>query len=206
MCIKRRSSLFDSHYRKERKATAMSHEALNRYHPALVLLHWLLAVLVLFSLAMGLVWLSRMPNDAPLKIFALRGHMAAGIAILALMVVRFAVRLGTRRPPRATTGNRVLDRLSLFVHYLMYALVALMAISGIELALLAGLPDIVFGGSGAPLPATFTQYPPRVAHGIVAWLLLTVIALHIMAALYHQFVRRDRLLGRMAFGGVSKHP
>jgi cytochrome b561 len=37
-------------------------------------------------------------------------------------------------------------------------------------------------------------------HGIVAKLLMLAIALHIGAALYHQFVRRDGLLSRMGFG------
>jgi cytochrome b561 len=175
-----------------------------RYHPALVVLHWLLAVLVLFSLAMGFFSLTRLPNDAPLKILALRGHMALGIVILGLMLARFGVRLATRRPPRATTGHSALDRLALPAHYLMYVLVALMAVSGIELALAAGLPAIVFGGSGAPLPASFTHYAPRVAHGIVARLLLALIALHVVAALYHQFVRRDGLIARMALGGSKR--
>ncbi|MDH5577946.1 MAG: cytochrome b/b6 domain-containing protein, partial [Betaproteobacteria bacterium] len=70
----------------------------SRYHPALVALHWLIAILVLFSLGMGMLVLEEIPNSAPEKIDALRGHMVVGVALLLLMLVRLGVRLGTRRP------------------------------------------------------------------------------------------------------------
>lgn len=168
-----------------------------RYHPALVALHWLLALLIGFSLVMGFAALTRISNADPQKLFALRGHMIAGIAILALMLVRFAVRLATRRPPPASTGNALLDRLAAAMHYTLYGVVVLMAASGIALARQAGLPDIVFGRSGAPLPESFAIFTPRAVHGLLAWLLVALIALHVAAAAFHQLVRRDRLLSRM---------
>jgi cytochrome b561 len=58
---------------------------------------------------------------------------------------------------------------------------------------------VVFGGVGS-LPVNFDAIPPRVAHGVLAKLLLLLIGLHAAAALYHQFVRRDGLFSRMAFG------
>ena len=66
--------------------------------------------------------------------------------------------------------------------------------------LLAGLPAIVFGGSGDPLPPTFKIYPTRVAHGYVAALLAGFIVVHLLAALYHQLVRKDGLFRRMFLG------
>jgi cytochrome b561 len=50
------------------------------------------------------------------------------------------------------------------------------------------------------LPANFDALAPRQAHGALAEILLLAIALHIAAALYHQFVRRDGLFARMGFG------
>jgi cytochrome b561 len=75
-----------------------------------------------------------------------------------------------------------------------------MAASGIATAVQAGLPGIVFGGSGAPLPESFGIYRPRVVHGVIAKLLVALAAVHVLAALYHQFVRKDSLLSRMWFG------
>ncbi|MBI5443905.1 MAG: cytochrome b/b6 domain-containing protein, partial [Deltaproteobacteria bacterium] len=73
----------------------------------------------------------------------------------------------------------------------------------IAMALQAGLPAIVFGGSGAPLPETFAIYAPRPAHGALGSLLTALVILHVAAALYHQFVRKDNLLSRMWFGRDS---
>lgn len=174
-----------------------------RYHPALVILHWLLAALLLFVLAMGTLSLRELPNAAPEKLFALRGHMIFGVGILLLTLIRLAVRAGTRRPPPAATGNTLLDRLGPLVHGALYAAVILMAASGIALALQAGLPGIVFGGGGAPLPESFSAFAPRKVHGLLSKLLMVLIALHVAGALYHQFVRRDSLLGRMRLGRRS---
>jgi cytochrome b561 len=106
----------------------------------------------------------------------------------------------TSRPAHATTGYPLLDRIAPLSHYGFYVLVLLMAGTGYATAILAGLPAIVFGASGAPLPPDFTIYPTRVAHGIVAALLVGLIVLHVLAAIYHQFGRKDGLFRRMLFG------
>jgi cytochrome b561 len=171
----------------------------SRYHPALVALHWLLAVLLLFMLGMGTFSLANMPNTAPEKLFALRGHMVFGLAVLVLTLARLALRLRTPRPAPAGSGHPLLDRLARMAHPALYALVILMAASGIALAAMAGLPGIVFGGAGS-LPESFSAFLPRTAHGVIAKLLLVLIGLHVAAALYHQLGRRDGLMSRMGFG------
>ncbi|MEO8152014.1 MAG: cytochrome b/b6 domain-containing protein [Rhizobacter sp.] len=175
-------------------------QQVSRYHPLLVALHWLIALLILVALGVGFFLLAPTPNTDPQKIATLKGHMAGGMLVLALMVIRFIVRLVTAKPPLATTGHPRLDRLAPLAHYGLYVLVIAMAGTGYATGLLAGLPDIVFAGSGAPLPATFMTYPTRVAHGYIAALLVAFIALHVLAALYHQFVKKDSLLRRMWFG------
>lgn len=171
-----------------------------RYHPLLVTLHWLLAFTILLALGMGTFVLTEIPNTSPEKIGGLSDHMIAGIVILTLMLVRLGVRLFTDKPRPASTGSPLLDKVGRLTHYAFYLVVFLMAFSGIGTALQAGLPDIVFFGSGAPLPESFEIYPPRIGHGILAKVLMALIALHVSAALFHQFVRRDGLIKRMWFG------
>lgn len=171
-----------------------------RYHPLLVSLHWLLFALILLSLGVGFFVLRNMPNSDPQKIGILLVHMSAGMAILALMAVRLAVRLWTSHPPQASIGVRLADRLAKPVHYGFYVLVLMMAATGLATALLAGLNEIVFQGSGEPLPADLGVYPTRVAHGYAASIFVVLIGMHAAAALYHQFVRKDGLAGRMWFG------
>jgi cytochrome b561 len=173
---------------------------MTRYHPFLVVLHWLLAVLIIAMLLAGFFLLAAMPNSDPQKIRVLLVHMAAGMTILALMVVRFIVRMLTSRPAPATTGYRSLDRIAPITHYGFYVLVLLMVGTGYATGIRAGLNRSVFQGSGEPLPASFAIYPTFVAHGYLAAILAGFIVLHALAALYHQFVRRDRLFRRMWFG------
>jgi cytochrome b561 len=52
---------------------------------------------------------------------------------------------------------------------------------------------------GTPLP-DFSTVTPSVVHGLAARLLIGLLILHIAAALFHHFVRRDRLLARMGLG------
>ena len=171
----------------------------NRFHGALVALHWLLALLLIVALLMGTFALKTVPNSSPDKIPALQGHMMAGGLILLLTLARLLVRVKTAHPAPATTGNAMLDRLAPLTHWGLYVLVLLMAGSGVAMSVQAGLPGIVFGGVGG-LPLNFDALPPRAVHGIVAKLLILAVGLHIAAALYHQFVRRDGLLSRMGFG------
>lgn len=170
-----------------------------RYHPALVTLHWLLAVLILVALSMGTLVLKEIPNSSPEKLWALKGHMVAGALILLLTLLRLAVRLKTAHPAPAATGHPLLDRLAPLMHGGLYALVLVMAGSGIAMSVLAGLPETVFWGVGQ-LPVNFDHLVPRAVHGWAAKLLMLAVALHVAAGLYHHFIRRDGLLRRMGFG------
>ncbi len=172
----------------------------SRYHPALVALHWFLAAFIVLTLALGTFVLKAIPNSSPQKIEALRAHMSGAAVLALLMILRFTIRILSARPEPATAGNANLDHIARISHYAFYGLIAAMIGTGAATALLAGLPAIVFGGSGMPLPESFAIFPTRVAHGLIAKALAALIALHALAALYHQFVRRDGLLARMWFG------
>lgn len=174
----------------------------SRYHPALVALHWLLALLLPVALAMGAFVLSPIPLAAPEKIGALRGHMVAGVLIGFLMLVRLIVRLRTvhQVAPAPSSGSPLLDALGKVVHWGLYGLVFAMVASGMTTALLAGLPDIVFGGSGGAIPANLSKLAPRIAHGWIAKGIVALVVLHVLGAVFHQLVRKDRLMSRMWWG------
>lgn len=174
-----------------------------RYHPVLVALHWFLAAFIALALALGMFVLKAIPNASPDKVEALRAHMVGGGLIFLLMIARLVLRIRSARPDPASTGVPLLDRFARMSHVAFYGLVAGMVGTGLATALLAGLPAIVFGDSGAALPDSFYVFPTRVIHGLIAKLLITLIAVHATAALYHQFVRRDHLLERMWFGRRS---
>ena len=175
----------------------MSQNSPERYHPLQVTLHWLTVALVFAAFILG-KYANFLPNDAS-EIAPLRIHMLLGVTILLVIIVRFITRMKVPRPAYASTGNAFLDGLGKFVHYALYLLVFLMAISGMSLSIQAGLPSIVFGGSGV-LPTDFYDFAARMLHGFIAPALFLLILLHVGAAFYHQLALKDNLLARMWYG------
>ncbi|MEO1701731.1 MAG: cytochrome b/b6 domain-containing protein [Pseudomonadota bacterium] len=171
-----------------------------RYHPLLVAIHWLMAIMILMLLVAGGVLLEPMANDDPQKVEGLFGHMLLGMIVMVLLVVRLVTRLRSKKPAHASTGNGMLDTIGVWTHWAFYLLIFLVAGSGMAMSAMAGLPDIVFFGSGDPLPASFWDYPPRYVHAIATKALGALIVLHIAAAFWHQFSKKDGLLARMWFG------
>lgn len=169
-----------------------------RYHPALVALHWLIAVLLLMALSAGMLVLANTPNSDPAKLEALRIHAPMGLAIGVLMLVRLGLRLTTRKPAPVPAGHPLADRIAALTHGAFYVLVLGMAASGIALGLQSGLSDALAGA--APLPDSFHAFAPRRVHGLLGTLLAALVVLHGLAALYHAVIRRDGLLRRMWFG------
>lgn len=171
----------------------------SRYHPALVVLHWLLAFLIIAALALGALVMAKMPNADPMKVEALRSHMAGGMLILVLMLVRLLIRFRSAHPAPASAGHPLLDWLGRVSHRMFYVTVIAMSVSGIIMALQTGLFDALWFGHGT-MPQDFWVFPIRRIHYVVSRVLMTLIAIHVAAALYHALLLRDGLLGRMFFG------
>lgn len=170
----------------------------SRYHPVHVALHWLMFLLVVMMLGIGKFVLPGVPVDNPQKPFMLQTHAYIGGLIAVLLVIRLVLRFTTRRPAPADAGNAFLNFVAKAVHFLLYLLLIGMAVSGLGMFQQANLPAIFSGA--APYPQDFFVYLPRIGHGLTSTLLLLLIVLHVGAALYHQFIRKDNLLSRMWFG------
>ena len=175
-----------------------------RLRPLWVTLHWLMALLVFVTFGIGLLNLVNTPNTEA-KLVPLGVHMALGIMLLLLVIARYGMRLLVFKPPQraasASSPKRLilLDRLTPYVHILLYFCTGLMALLGIFIAFPADLFSIVWGRSGAPLPTDFYIYPARAWHGALSLVLALLIAQHVLATIYHQFIKRENYLGRMWF-------
>lgn len=174
----------------------MKVKRVSRYHPLLATLHWVLAALIIGEWALGFFGLAARSNSDPRQISILQAHMLDADSRLD----GFALHPPhvPSRPAHATIGNPLLDRLAPVIHYGFYVLVLLMV--GTGFAVIAGLGEIVFGPSGAPLPPTLMIYPTFAAHAVVATLLVGFLVLHVLAAFHHQLIRRDELFQRMSLG------
>lgn len=173
---------------------------MRRYHPVLIAMHWLLATMIVLGVLMVTFVFSGGASDASEELLYLRMHMSMGILILVLMIIRLGVRLLTAKPPGADIGNSFLNKLGAAIHYLFYPVVILIAASGLGTAVSVDIPEIMYGDPGVTLPVTFDVVPPRTPHGVLTSVLLLLVISHVLAFLYHQYVRKDRLFSRMWFG------
>ncbi len=169
-----------------------------RYHPAHVAIHWLTALLVFMLLGVGKFVMPGVPPQDPQKAGMLQIHAISGGVLAILLIARLVTRFTLKVPASADAGNAALNFIGKAVHVLLYILVAGMAVSGLGMFQQADLPAVFSGAK--PYPEDFFQYLPRMGHGLVSWILLVLILLHIGAAFYHQFIRKDNLLARMWFG------
>ncbi len=169
--------------------------------PARVL-HWTVVALLAVQVPVG-VYMSYRGNalnlwDA-LTGALYNGHKLLGVTILALVLVRLAYRVLHGVPadePTLERWHRVASHLN---HWGLYALLVATPIAGylgvayfpaLDIFGLFKLPAVV-----APDKAAAEQ--AFVVHGVLALLLVLLIAIHVAAALYHHFVRNDSVLARM---------
>ncbi|MBV8143887.1 MAG: cytochrome b [Gammaproteobacteria bacterium] len=178
------------------RAPAPDPSAELRYTRGAVALHWTMAVLIVVVGVLGLLHDS-WPRST--QKFWINLHALIGLLVWVLIVVRLAWRL--RHPPPALPPEiGVLPRrLSYAVHLLLYVLVFVIPLVGIVTfvwhgrAFDFGLFRVDFGVRSNR--AIF--HPTEDLHGYLAYTLFTLIGIHLAAALWHQFVWRDRLLQRM---------
>lgn len=226
-------------------ASAQSSSAIakpKRYHPLLVALHWLIAIMIFgaFFLVQGGEEgrEGRRPEQGnfPQQGFQQQGdsegfeqdeapqgnfpqgnfpapegageilsstglHMIVGLVILVLLIIRLIVRWTTKHPDWASAGNKFFDVVGNLTHFGLYLLTFAMVITGIILADQRGELARTLG-IGTFSPDNFRRggFSLGFFHGGIWTLLLLLILLHIGAALYHQFIIKDNLLGRMWFG------
>jgi cytochrome b561 len=167
-----------------------------RYGTVAVTIHWLTAALIVGLFATGLLAAGQADSDA--KLALVRFHVPLGAAVLALTLLRIVWWWVLDRHPELPADQPGWQKtVALAVHLGIYLVILLLAFSGIATLVLSGaLPAII---AGTALPDLETVLP-RLVHGVASRVMLGLLALHIGAALWHQFIRRDRLLARMGVG------
>ena len=166
-------------------------------------LHWSIALLIVFQLAVGLSFdrLSAMGYHLmPL-------HKSIGVTVLALAVARVLWWLREVKPALVSTVPAPLKPLVNAGHYALYAFMFAMPLSGWILSNAAGRPVNVFGLFTLPEIAA-KNIAVRDAfgqlHGFGGWLLAWLVGLHVLAALMHHFIFRDATLRRMLTGAKAR--
>ena len=167
-----------------------------------VALHWILALALagIFVAGNYMVDLS----FSPLRLKLYNWHKWAGVTILLLSALRLLWRFRHRPPPLPQAMVQSMPAWQHWAHnathYAMYALFFAVPLLGWAYSSAAGFAIVLFGV--LPLPDLLAANKEladtiKPLHGTAAWSLCVLAALHVAAALKHQFIDRDGLIGRM---------
>lgn len=199
-----------------------------RYSLVAIILHWLMAVLILAMIPMGL-WMSKAVQDPEQQATAYRlfqVHKAIGLTILALTLFRLGWRAFHRPPPypaHMRTWERFLARATQAAFYALMVLIPLTGWIYISTNWTVDFDEPLavatswfglFNVPHLPVPEAIAArrdmaFQAMGTHETLAWLMVVLVALHIGAALKHQFVDHDGVLGHMVpglrqgFGGIG---
>ncbi|NNM60121.1 MAG: cytochrome b [Legionellales bacterium] len=161
------------------------------------LLHWLLAILIICMLAVGLL-LGTLHSSSITGL-----HKLIGLAVLTLVLISIIWNTVNVRPDHPPSMPKWQHRVAISVQHLMMLCALLMPISGWIFSTAAGKPPHI--GSLllpmpyiTPSPALFAFFRPL--HTYVAYLLIALVSLHVLASLYHHFILKDDVLKKMMKG------
>ncbi len=169
------------------------------YGTAARTLHWLVFFLVAAQILIG--W--TMPHIRPgvPQEGLVAWHLSIGALIMLVVLVRLAWRIVRPVPPAPMAAwERVLAALT---HLVLYALLIAIPVLGWAAAGFFGYQLRLFGIIPLPALADHTMRWAHEAgdvHDLLTNVLLGVVAVHVAAALWHYFVRRDGVLQRMLPG------
>ena len=168
-------------------------------------LHWIIVILIINQWVIA-ARADALPNGLA-KLQALGWHKSFGMTILMLAVVRLAWRLMNPTPDLAgetKPWERLLARLS---HFLLYALIFAMPLTGWMMSSARNFPVSWFKLFQFPdlvAPAERMFHRMHDLHHQLFAALVIVALLHIAGALKHHFIDKNDVLKRMLpFGGIK---
>lgn len=165
-------------------------------------LHWSMAILILLAIALGLIS-AYLPVGQSLRRELLDLHKSLGLTVLALIVIRIAYRLFKGVPPYRDALDPLTHVASHLAHAALYVLMLVVPLSGYVFSAAGGYSLPWFGlfqwPNLLPRDKNLSQWGEWV-HENAAWIIIGVVALHILAVIWHVTIKRDGVLSRMRGG------
>jgi cytochrome b561 len=169
------------------------------YSRLAVALHWSLAVLLAGMLALG--WFMMSVEDELGSDWYFGQHKSVGILVALLVPLRLIWRLATPPAPLPASVPSWQARLATITQWALYAVMVLMPLSGYLGASYSEHGVALFGW---PLPVWAPADHDRSEqffdiHGALAWVLVALVAAHVVGSLKHLLKDKDGVFERMWF-------
>ena len=166
------------------------------YDNVAIALHWTTAFLVVANFALSQTWdWFAKPTQGLME----DTHMSFGVLLTVVIVARLVWRLIPGHQVSSLEAGWV--RLaSKATHYVLYALLVAEAVLGFTFRWGAGRPMAFFGLGIPSMIGEITKplrHQLREFHEWIGWAIIIIALAHGLAALYHHYVLKDRVLRRM---------
>lgn len=173
----------------------------HRYGLIARLLHWTSAILVTSLFALGLWMLSLDYYD---KWYTLgpHYHVSFGVLFAGLLIFRIIWRCCTLQPKPEPSISQIEHKAASITHLFIYILLVLIIISGYLIPTADNRGIEVFSWFTLPSLGSFIEQQEDIAgrwHLWLAYILMGLVVLHILAALKHHFIDKDNTLKKMLF-------
>ncbi len=172
-----------------------------RYSSGSKFFHWTIALIVI-----GMLSASFFLEDLPKQYagFAYMIHKSLGLTVLFLMFLRVFWIIKTGKPSLPPTVPRWQVFLARIIQYNLYFFVFLMPICGWIMSVAAGRTPSFFGLFPLPLPGLapneFLAEFMGWAHLVIAWIIISLVFLHVAGAVKHYFIDKDGVVQKMLPG------
>ncbi len=170
----------------------------DRYGLVAKLLHCLVALCVITMLLVGslLDVLAGPTNEAVYD-----WHISLGMTLLALMIALMLWSTRSIKPSYPADMSFAQLTLAKVVRYLLYISVTSMCLCGWVFTTAKGHPPLLWGWFSLPAPfvplSKSLGHMLKQCHTYLAWIIFSLVILHVIGALYHHFIRKDDVLKRM---------
>ncbi len=172
-------------------------EATVRYSHGAALIHWVTGILVLAQIYVGLRFGDLPKGPERMELFTV--HKTLGALILLAALVRLAYRLLNPPPPYPADLPRWDRFVAVWSHRAVYVLLFALPLTGLIAVsdrAKDGWVDLLWGMRIPALPLGDGEIFGEV-HEILVWTTITLLVIHISAAIYHHLIARDAASGRL---------
>ena len=169
-----------------------------RYTGVAIGLHWLIGLMILGSFGVGLYMVDLSLSPTKLRLYS--WHKWAGVTIFTLVLIRCLWRIthaAPALPPEMPRWQRLAAEAS---HYLLYALMIAIPLSGWLMSSAKGFQTVYFGV--LPIPDLLVKNEAlgetlALVHKTLNFSMIALVIVHAAAALKHHFIDKDDILRRM---------
>ncbi len=168
---------------------------MKQYSKRIAAIHWL--TLALFIAAFYLGHELDETETAAAKMALYPYHFILGDLVLILTLIRTYFLRKDGKPAPLEGGSAIANKVSVGIHHLLYVLLIALPVSGMIMINSTGLVEALKAHDVSKFP-DLEKFAIHEVHAAIVAIIMLTIALHVAAALYHQFILKDNLIRRMA--------